>query len=171
MFLFLSVFVIKFNWYKNCKCKTLSHNVIVLVTGIAGGSKYDHTGGGSSYLCLTRQPQLKDKTFGHTQVGYLYGAEYVYMEEHSAQDAVCSLCHTNHTSTVMILATLTCPQGWTLQYSGQLATQRYNFKSRTEFICLDDTKEHDEGGEGYQYGAYFSQVLTSCGALPCPPGH
>ncbi|KAK2153187.1 hypothetical protein NP493_2341g00035 [Ridgeia piscesae] len=44
--------------------------------GVAAGSHYTHSGGGSNYLCLPRNPEWGKTTAGFQSGGSLYGAEY-----------------------------------------------------------------------------------------------
>ncbi len=53
----------------------------LLYEGIAGGSHYDHKGGGANYLCLPEEPEYSDYEPGaYNNANYLYGAEYESQE-------------------------------------------------------------------------------------------
>ncbi|KAL8595322.1 hypothetical protein ACOMHN_020075 [Nucella lapillus] len=143
-------------------------NTSLVYSGVVGGTHYDHTGGASNYLCLVMDPQLDNMTLP-TYYNYLFGSEYEKIQGHQDQDVVCSVCRAPQATTLMIPATLTCPAGWTNQYSGHLVSGHYKHKGRTEYVCLDEIREHREGGLLNQNGALFYHVVTQCGSLPCPP--
>ena len=46
--------------------------------GIAGGSHFTNTGGGSNYQCLPRNPEWGRHTDGIKSGTYMYGAEYEF---------------------------------------------------------------------------------------------
>ncbi|KAK2180771.1 hypothetical protein NP493_428g02018 [Ridgeia piscesae] len=48
----------------------------LLYWGVAAGSHYTHSGGGSNYLCLPRNPEWGKTTAGFQYGESLYGAEY-----------------------------------------------------------------------------------------------
>jgi hypothetical protein len=145
-----------------------SLSCIVGVTGIAGGKLYSHTGTATNRLCLTRSPEF-DGTPVPGTVGYLYGGEYQDIGNHHDHDVPCSVCLAPQSVTTMFPATLTCPHGWTKQYSGKLVSERHNHASASEFVCLDGEPENDDSGEADTHGNLFYLVATVCGSLPCPP--
>ena len=70
----------------------------------------------------------------------------------------------------MIPGTMTCPAGWTQQYTGHLASEDHNHASIAEYVCLDGQPEDVAGGSGSNGQAtYFYYTVYMCGALPCPP--
>ena len=48
----------------------------VFIAGVVAGSHYTHSGGGSNYLCLPRNPEWGKTTAGFQSGESLYGAEY-----------------------------------------------------------------------------------------------
>ncbi len=56
----------------------LYHIHLGFFAGVAGGSYYTHTGGGSNYQCLPRNPQWGRHTDGIKSGTYMYGAEYEF---------------------------------------------------------------------------------------------
>ncbi|XP_076461188.1 uncharacterized protein LOC143293809 [Babylonia areolata] len=140
----------------------------LVYSGVAGGSHYMHTGGGSNYLCLVMVPQMETMALPQ-YYSLLYGAEYENIEGHHDQDVVCSVCLTRQSTTLMIPATVTCPPGWSTQYRGHLMAGHHTHKGRAEHVCVDEDREHRQGGQGNHDGALFYHVVAQCGSLPCPP--
>ena len=68
---------------------------------------------------------------------------------------------------LMIPARLTCPDGWTKEYSGYLMAQ-HRTQTRTTYVCVDNDPEVIEGGAANQNGVLFYNVEAVCGSLPCP---
>ncbi|KAL8606010.1 hypothetical protein ACOMHN_024515 [Nucella lapillus] len=143
-------------------------NTSLVYSGVVGGQSYTHSGGGSNYLCLVMDPQLDNMTLP-SYYNYLYGREYDYVDGHTDQDVVCSVCRAPQATTLMIPATLTCPLGWTTQYRGHLVSEKFDHKGRTEYVCLDEDRENRPGGYDDKNGALMYHVATQCGSLPCPP--
>ena len=139
-----------------------------VATGVVGGSWYDHTGAAANHLCLTRTPEF-DNVPVPVYYAILYGAEYEYMSGHQDHDLPCSVCRAPQSTTIMVPATLTCPPGWTTQYTGHLVAGRYTHKAATEYVCLDGSPEHADGGHESKNGNLFYYTITRCGSLPCPP--
>lgn len=144
------------------------NNTELVYSGIAGGSHLSHSGAASNRLCLTLQPQF-DGTPATTNSNYLYGVEYEEMEGHHNHDAPCSVCRAPESNTIMVPATLTCPPGWTAQYTGHLMAGFHGHAAASEFLCLDVEPEHWAGGHEDKNGALLYNTRTVCGSLPCPP--
>ncbi|XP_076455036.1 uncharacterized protein LOC143289788 [Babylonia areolata] len=137
----------------------------LVYSGFAGGSWFRSTGGGSNYLCLVKEPQLDNMTLP-SHHNNLYGAEYQEDGGHDETNVVCSVCRAPQSTSLMIPATVTCPEGWTTQYRGHLMSTHHIYPGRTEHVCVDENKEnHGRNGDG----ATFYFIVTKCGSLPCPP--
>ncbi|KAI0239762.1 hypothetical protein LSAT2_009484, partial [Lamellibrachia satsuma] len=81
----------------------------------------------------------------------------------------CAVCLvTNRPTKLMIPARLSCPDGWTKEYSGYLMAEAYSHKGRTTYVCVDNAPEVIEGGGSNQNGALFYNTEAVCGSLPCP---
>jgi len=145
----------------------------VLYDGYVGGSHYTHTGGGSNYLCLPRDPDLVNIVGGSRAL--LYGAEYELGSTDSPmsglqnEEVPCAVCYTPNTNVVMIPAKNSCHNGWVLEYSGFLMSSHYGHSSRTTHVCVDGEAEGLDDSYGSQNGALFYFVETICGSLPCGP--
>jgi len=169
------------------KCITISFAKVInpflsYDLGIAGGTLWSQSGGGANYLCLPRDPEWGVKNtagFRNPSGSYLYGAEYqvfstnYFSTEHvqSLHDnnvpcAVCLL--TSRTTKLMIPAKLTCPNGWTKEYSGYLMAERLTHASSKTYVCVDNVPEVTEGGRKDEPAALFYNVEAQCGSLPCP---
>ena len=154
---------------------------LIVVQGITAGSHYTHSGGGSNYLCMPRDPEWGKTTPGFQSGGHLYGAEYEIPSSNdpfskaNAQslhdnDVPCAVCHVASRSTkLMIPAKLTCPDGWTKEYSGYLMAGHYTHK-RSTYVCMDNAPEVIQGGGTNIDGALFYNTEATCGGgpLPCP---
>jgi len=141
--------------------------------GYAGGSHYTHSGGGSNYLCLPRDPELVDITGGSRSL--LYGAEYELGSTNSPlsglkdEEVPCAVCYTPNTNVIMVPAKKSCHDGWVLEYSGFLMSEYYGHLGRTTYVCVDGNPERLDNSYGNQNGALFYFVEASCGSLPCGP--
>ena len=144
----------------------------VLYDGYAGGSWFDHSGGGSNHLCLPRDPDLVNIEGGTRS--YMYGAEY---ETHDTdhrfvrlhdEKVPCVVCFTPNTNVVMIPAKSTCHADWVLEYNGFLMSDQYLHR-RTDYVCMDSEAVGHNETQGNLNGAVFYFVEAKCGALPCGP--
>ncbi|XP_066289256.1 uncharacterized protein [Branchiostoma lanceolatum] len=160
-------------WGRN-QCPQTAHTVY---SGVAGGSWYGQSGGGTNYVCLPKNPQwglYKDGFQGGS--AWMYGAEYQVEADvpfgdralHD-QNVVCSVCHTYHNSVLMIPARKTCPAGWYLEYDGYLMANYRDHAGAKEFVCMDKKPQAAQGGHINQDGALFYATEAHCGSLPCPP--
>ena len=148
----------------------------LVYTGRAGGSYYNHKGGGGNYQCVTENPDNFDFGAGTQTLSYMYGAEY---EMHgniplanrplTNHDVPCVVCYIAERETVlMIPGKYTCPRKWTREYYGYLMAEHHGHH-RSTFECMDVDAETEISGVGDQNGALFYHVEPRCGSLPCPP--
>jgi len=142
--------------------------------GYAGGGFWEHSGAGTNYLCLPKNPEWSSKLVTPPrEYGYVYGAEY--QTHGSTMDAVkdheipCAVCRINSKSVVMIPAKWTCPSGWIREYYGYLVSERYNQVSSKEFVCMDENPQTVPGTYVNRDGALFYLQKARCGSLPCNP--
>ena len=74
----------------------------LVYSGRAGGSKYDHTGGGSNPQCLPLDPNFLIPISGDQHRAYMYGAEYqTYTDSNSH-------IHGSHDHDVRTMCSLSC---------------------------------------------------------------
>ncbi|CAH1250391.1 COL6A5 [Branchiostoma lanceolatum] len=155
--------------------KTCPSGATTVYSGVAGGTAYDETGGGTNYQCLPTNPQ-----WGRYQNGvqaysaYMHGAQYrigtnvPFGSTLDAHDAPCAVCYVpTRSSMLMIPARNTCPTAWTEEYDGYLMAASYITRDAKEFICVDEQPETVAGRRGRQ-GARLYPVEARCGSLPCP---
>ena len=149
------------------------------IAGFAAGSDHAHSGGGSNYLCLPRDPEWGKTTAGFQSGGHLYGAEYQMPSSNDPfskanarslydNDVPCAVCHVASRPTkLMIPGKLSCPGGWTREYLGYLMADYYKHY-RTTYVCVDKAPEVVQGGEANLNGVLFYNTEARCGSLPCP---
>ena len=139
----------------------------------------DHTihmkGGSSDYLCLPDEPKYLVYKPG-TQATPLHGVEYCssvnqplnYIQDHNVP---CVICKTIRQSVLMIPARISCPDTWTLEYSGYLMTEHYNnpHAGRASPECVDKDPETVPGEVANTNGAHFCHMEASCNGIQCPP--
>jgi len=160
--------------------KTACPNVTgteLVYAGITAGSFFD-VGGGANYICTVNGDDVEyhpEATTTNANVARLYGTEYQIesgqalsgLNQHNAPCAVCEV--TNRSKQIMIPGRYTCPDTWTVEYSGWLMTINENNR-RTMFICMDKNPEAIAGREANDNGALLYHVEGNCGTgqLPCP---
>ncbi|XP_060606104.1 uncharacterized protein LOC132758447 [Ruditapes philippinarum] len=144
-------------------------------------SAYTISGGGAEFLCLTPDPQWShyDESIGYTK---LSGVEYEFYE-HTAdgaakffghnvynEDAVCAVCHSHRSSSLMMPGRTDCYTGWTKEYSGYLVSEYDGATHESNYICLDGNPESVVGGKTNDDEGLLYFVEASCGkSLECPP--
>ena len=160
--------------------------LLLLLTGHAAGGHYDKAGSGSNFLCLHEDPQWKTYIDGD-QLGLIVGVEYelynsgiyhnnIFSEINNGGNplvnnpAPCAVCYVTGRSTILMVPARTqCPDGWTTEYAGYLAsayTGNLAIHQRMSYICLDEAPEVAVGGTD-QNQALFYPVEVECGSLPC----
>ncbi|XP_019636378.1 PREDICTED: short-chain collagen C4-like isoform X1 [Branchiostoma belcheri] len=154
-----------------------SGGATMVYSGVAGGTHYRQTGGGTNYQCLPTDPQWGRYQNGvHGYSAYMYGAQYrigtnvpfgsTYLDAH---DVPCAVCYVPaRGSKLMIPARKNCYSDWTEEYDGYLMANSHALDSATEYVCVDDNRETVPGGQADQASARFYPVEARCGALPCP---
>ena len=146
----------------------------LVYSGRAGGSCWDHKGGGANYLCLPDDPDHLQYTSGVQGLSSIYGVEY---RPHSGplQNVVnhnvpCAVCHvTTRATLLMIPAKVNCPTNWTTEYTGYLMTS-FRSHHRSTYECIDKDPESISGLNGTDpYQALLFHVEPICSGLSCPP--
>ncbi|CAH1793932.1 unnamed protein product [Owenia fusiformis] len=167
---------------------TCPTNVEQVYSGIAGKSHHIDKGGGVNYLCLPRDPEWgktmagwQTASFANIQgVEFELGSNNPFLTDNYPDpsqpaswlhnhDVVCTVCRVpERGSQIMIPAHKSCPDTWTLEYNGYLMSEGYK-NSKSDYICLDEAPEADEGGHEDKNGALLLVVEADCGhTLPCP---
>ena len=157
--------------------------MLLLFAGYTAGSRYTIDGSGSNYLCLHEHPQWKTYINGGQNSGKIYGVEYELYQSNNVfslsnnggnllhdNPAPCAVCYVGGRSTVfMVPARTQCPDGWTMEYLGYLASE-YSTSTRghkrTSYICWDEAPEVAVGGTSQNQAVIFP-VEVHCGSLPC----
>ena len=115
---------------------------------------------------LPEDPEYSDYRAGVQGRSYVYGVEYEHpisqlgsidLTHHNVPCAVCLA--TTRVAVVMIPAKLTCPSGWTKEYSGYLMSAHYNSESPSTFECIDHDAEAVPGTEADTNGGIFRHVI------------
>ncbi|XP_076820525.1 uncharacterized protein LOC143465891 isoform X1 [Clavelina lepadiformis] len=157
----------------------------LIYEGIAAGAHYTHTGGVSDSLCLHLNVSYRNGRFqdGNQGASHIYGLEYrdswissvmdfSLIETHSTylHSVPCAVCLVERRTTqLMIPGRVTCPQGWTKEYTGYIMAGGHSDKHATSPICVDDTPQVVPGTHGSQNGAFLHMVETQCASLLCEP--
>ena len=148
----------------------------LVYSGRAGGSYFNHTGGGSNPQCLPLDPNFLREISGTQFRALMYGAEYDTLTDGNSHvhgrhetDVPCAVCHvSNRTAVYMVPAKYTCPTGWTREYYGYLMAERH-IHHRSQFNCMDIAFKVVPGSPANKDGLLFYFVEGRCGSLPCPP--
>ena len=145
--------------------------------GLMAGSHHSQQGGGANYVCMATGTDVEyHPETTTTNIGYaeLYGTEYeaqrgqvlTDLHNHNVPCAVCEVL--SRFKRIMIPGRYTCPDTWTVEYSGWLMAESQGHY-RTMYICLDKTPETVPGTEADTNGALMYHVDVNChSGLPCP---
>ena len=149
----------------------------LIYDGLTVGSHFTHTGGAANYICTAKGADVEyhpEATTTNSNLAILYGTEYEiqsgqvlhYLHNHNVPCAVCEV--SSRSKQIMIPGRYTCPNTWTVEYSGWLMTE-YTDYYRTMYICLDKTPESVMGAAANTNGALIHHVEADCNTgLPCP---
>ncbi|XP_078690912.1 uncharacterized protein LOC144921601 [Branchiostoma floridae x Branchiostoma belcheri] len=157
---------------------TCPSGATTVYSGVAGGTRYTETGGGTNYQCLPNDPQWGQYINGDQRYNAnMYGAEYqVYYNAPFGStslhnhDVPCAVCYVpTRGSKLMIPARNTCYSGWTREYHGYLMAELNSHAGSKEYVCVDEQPEAVPGGQENNDEALFYPVEARCGSLPCPP--
>ena len=144
-----------------------------IYNGIMAGSFYDHTGGGSNYICMVKEARYHPGSGSGSS--NIYGTEYETRGDalHSLQDQniPCAVCHvTTRSAQLMIPGTDQCPGGWTTEYTGWLMSAYTGHKASTMYVCVDKDAQPLPGLGAGKDAALLYHVNVACGfGIPCPP--
>lgn len=154
--------------------------------GLAAGTHYSHSGGGSNYICLDAHTKYTPDKFveGGQGSSHIYGVEFrdgawinplfdlqdtenMALTYHSLPCAVCLA--EQKVNQMMIPGRDSCPNGWKKEYSGYIMAGSHGDKHPSEYICVDERPQVVHGTSGDQKGAYLLMVETQCPSLLCEP--
>ena len=169
--------VVYTRWGKR-SCPSVSGTELVYA-GRAGGSWWNHTGGGANYLCMPNDPDYLRYTPGVQGHSPVYGAEYEPWARGPFQavhhhNVPCAVCYAStRVAVTMIPAKTRCPSTWTLEYSGYLMSSYHGSPRwphyRTMFECVDKNPDSVPGSASNHDGAVFYHTEANCNGMPCPP--
>ena len=145
----------------------------LVYAGRAGGSMWNHKGGGGNPQCLPLDPKFYKTVSGSQSWGYMYGAQYeqtngLVANSHDT-DVPCAVCYVpTRNALYMIPAKYDCPKDWTREYFGYLMSEYYGHH-RSQFSCVDHSLTSVIGSSQDINSFLFYPVEGVCGSLPCPP--
>ena len=126
---------------------------------------------------MVKDPEFPD----NVQAGFgagaqLYGVEYQLNEGflnpsnlHN-HNVPCAVCEVQRSTSMMVPAKRTCPQGWTLEYEGLLMAGNVAHQGQSEFVCVSLGMEAIPGSSAHIDGGLLYVVEVVCGnVLNCPP--
>ncbi|KAI8495762.1 hypothetical protein Bbelb_267340 [Branchiostoma belcheri] len=158
-------------------------NAETIYAGVVGSGYHHHHGGGNDYQCLPLEGVEWNKPVaGNQHNSYMYGTEYQVSSGYFSTDNMesitnpynydvpCSVCLVSGRSAhVMIPARLSCPQGWSKEYSGYLMSAYHGHYNNKNFICVDGAPNLVPGSAANNDQALLYLVEAQCGSLPCGP--
>nr|CAB3262724.1 uncharacterized protein LOC100182309 [Phallusia mammillata] len=155
--------------------------------GYAAGAHYSHVGAGSDFLCLHSDPTYTPGRYidGWQGTAHVHGVEYrdssarnvffdlslIEEEVLQYQGVPCAVCFVSSPTKLMIPSRETCPDGWTIEYTGYIMTGGHSdTKHSSSHICVDDTPQAIPATQGNQNGAYLYVAEIGCAHnIPCEP--
>ena len=150
-----------------------------MFTGYAAGGLHIIGGGGSNFLCLPEDPQWKTYRDGAQGSGSIAGVEYqthynLFSEVNNGGNPIldnpapCAVCYVSGRSTILMIPARTqCPDGWTIEYAGYLASAaNTGGHQRTSYMCWDEAPEVAVGPKNRNQALIYP-VEVLCGSLPC----
>ena len=159
-------------WGRTC-CPTVDGTEDVY-NGITAGSHHGHTGDGSNYICIVKEPRYHPGA-GTDGGSYIYSTEYETagnaLNSLDQDNVPCAACHvTTRSAQLMIPGTDQCPGGWTTEYTGWLMSERYSTKGRTMYVCVDKDAQALPGLGADNNAALLHHTSGDCNyGIPCPP--
>jgi len=161
-------------------------HALLLFKGHTAGPLYNKGGNTANFLCLHSDPQWGSVFDGQQPlIGSIWGASYglVYNaignndvfstvnnggNALSMRPAPCAVCDVpGRTRSIMIPARISCPMGWTKEYSGYLTGELASDKRKRSFaICVDQAPEITNGSSPTWHSVLYP-IGVQCGMLPC----
>ena len=149
----------------------------VVYSGFMGGAWWDEYGNGGQYVCLPDDPEYVSKdTIGDQYQAWIYSTEFrtndlAFATSTQYYDAPCVVCHVPRSTKIMIPAKVSCPNSWTLEYSGYMMSSAYGNKNNKDYACVDQNTETLLGSEDNKQGAFLYFVAANCdnSFMPCLP--
>ncbi len=153
-------------------------NAELLYSGLVAGGYYADPGSLSN-ICLPLDPgpeYVYTDEFSKSYLTWIDSAEYrtdnlVFSEQVNNYDVPCAVCHVSRTAKVMIPGRISCPSGWTPEYTGYLMAEHITHSKSANPYCVDGNPEYLIGSEQKQDGVQLYFVGAECGTsfMPCAP--
>ena len=142
-------------------------------SGLIVGAWETHSGG-LGYTCFPLDPEpvyvhtgkVSHRSFVHS-TEYETVGEVFSSPDLSDYDAPCAVCFVPRATTLMLPAQVSCPNDWTLEYSGYLMTNDHSSGG----ACVDVNAGYLDGSQADRDGEILYFVVTSCSSsfMPCLP--
>ncbi len=148
----------------------------VVYVGFVAGTWYEYHGGAANLICLPESPEYV-QTEKSSRYTFIYSTEYessneVFSSDTQDYDVPCVVCSsTRGSSTMMVPATPSCPNGLNNEYSGYMMTNDEGHGHPTDIVCVDQNPEIMLGSERNENGALLYFVTAACDRsfMPCDP--
>ena len=150
----------------------------LVYAGIAAGTKFNMKGGTSDTLCMPETPQYLSTDTTASFAALLHGVKIQTQGTASTPlnnvlqaDMPCAVCHTDTKQSVLTVpAQYTCPNGWSMEYTGYLMTElERSDRQRKNTLCVDKDAEAVPGSQADTNPAVIYLMRATCDGLPCPP--
>jgi len=143
---------------------------VSVVKGYAAGPHHNKGGSGSNFLCLPDNPQWRSYNPRHqTWTGEIAGIEYelfnsggyrnnIFSESNNGarrlldNPAPCAVCYVGGRSTILMIPARTqCPDGWTIEYAGYLASEaNYSARKRSNYTFAGTKRRKSQLAEHHR---------------------
>ena len=146
----------------------------LVYAGMMAGSNHLHKGGGTTRLCMPKDPEYTLPFINGVQnYSPLYLVEYQNTVQNHGHDIPCAVCVVPTKELVLMIPGKTsCPASFTREYYGYLMSERVHRNHyRSTFECVDQDLESITGSGVHlplKVGL-FGHVEAVCNGLPCPP--
>ena len=147
--------------------------------------RYFQRTGGSNYMCLPETPRWKNHTDDRLNNAAAFGVKFKLDRNYANflstvnnggaqfhdKPVPCAVCYVSQRSTsVMMSASTSCPEGWTQEYAGYIMSTSLIDHS-SSYICVDQAPEVAHDGADDPRSAILTVVQVLCGTLPCSLYH
>ena len=115
---------------------------------------------------MPRDPDFTGSTGSTSSTAKVYGTIYKTGSQ-TNKEVPCALCQSRGKNVLMIPGRSGCYPGFTVEYTGRLASSHYEYNKAT-YICVDRAEEPTVTDyTGRSHGAWLYGARAECDALPC----